>query len=150
MVWHWYGIDSSVGENVIILGVDLSSSVHIGNKNKDILILGKGPTQGSDDTTLTAEAQFSNDFPRSNRSLHYDGSNTFLFVNATIIYKFKAKYSEIKKYPLCLGNISGDFSANNMTKTGLYGCVCNFFLDYRTFDTSNIIDIDKYLMKNII
>ena len=75
---------------------------------------------------------------------------TLLFVNATIIYKFKAKYSKIKKYPLCLGNISGDFSANNMTKTGLYGCACNFFVDYRTFDTSNIIDIDKYLMKNII
>ena len=47
-------------------------------------------------------------------SCHYDRSNSFLFVNATKIYQFKAKDSEIKKYPLCLGNISGDFSANNM------------------------------------
>ena len=44
-------------KNVIIFGVDLSSSVHIDNKGKDILILGLGPTQGLDDTTLTAEAQ---------------------------------------------------------------------------------------------
>ena len=45
-----------MGENIIIFGVNMSSSVHIGNKNKDILILGEGPTQGLDDTTLTAEA----------------------------------------------------------------------------------------------
>ena len=64
----------------------MSSSVHIDNKNKNILILGKGPTRGLDDTTLTGEAQYSINFSRSNRkfclSLHY-GSNSFLFVNAT-------------------------------------------------------------------
>ena len=49
--------DSSVGKNVIIFGVDTSSSVHIDIKGKDILILGKGPTQGLDDTTLKAEAK---------------------------------------------------------------------------------------------
>ena len=43
-------------ENVISFGADMSSSVYIGNENKDILILGAGPTQGLDDTTLTAEA----------------------------------------------------------------------------------------------
>ena len=48
---------------------------------------------------------------------------------------------------MCLGNISGDFSANNMKKTGLNGCVYDFSVDYRAFDTSNIIDIHKYLMK---
>ena len=87
---------------------------------KGILILGKGPTQGLDDTTLTAEAQYSINFSRSNRkfcfSLHYNGSNSFLIVNATKIDQFKAKDSEIKKYPLCLGNISGDFSANSKKK----------------------------------
>ena len=45
-----------MGKNVIILGADMSSSAHIDNKGKDILILGKGPTQGFDDTTLTAKA----------------------------------------------------------------------------------------------
>ena len=42
-----------------MFGVDISSSAHIDNKKKDILILGSGPIQGLDDTTLTTEAQYS-------------------------------------------------------------------------------------------
>ena len=65
----------------------MSSSVHTDSKKKDILILGKCPTQGLDDTTLSAEAQYSNSFSRSNRKfcliLHYNGSSSLLFVNAT-------------------------------------------------------------------
>ena len=61
----------------------------------------------------------------------------------------KQKILEQKKYSLCLGSISGDFSANNMKKTGLNGCVYNFSVDYRVFDNNNIIDIHKYLMKKI-
>ena len=65
----------------------MSSSVHLDNKGKDILILGKGPTRGLDETTLTAEAQYSINLSRSNRkfclNLHYNGSNSFLFVNPT-------------------------------------------------------------------
>ena len=48
---------------------------------------------------------------------------------------------------MCLGNISGDFSANSVKKTGLNGFVYDFSVDYRAFDTSSIIDIRKYLMK---
>ena len=96
----------------------MSSTVHVDNKGKNILILGEGPTQGLDDTTLTAEAKYPINFTQPNKrfvlSLHYNGSNSFLFVNATKIYQFKAKDSEIKKYPTCLGNISKDFTANNM------------------------------------
>ena len=87
--------DGSMGQNVIVFGVDMGSSVHIWNKNNNILILGKGLTQGSDDTTLTAEAQYSVNLSGSNRkfclSLHYNGSNSFLFVNATKICQLKAK-----------------------------------------------------------
>ena len=108
----------SVGESVIIFGVDMSSSVNIDDEKKDILTLGKGPTQGLDDTTLTAETPYSINFSRSNESFVSDciimGATVFLFVNATKIYQFKAKDSEIKKYLLCLGNISGVFSANIM------------------------------------
>ena len=63
------------------------------------------------------------------------------------------KQDSEKKYLLCLGNISGDFLANNMKKTktkkktGLNGCGYNFSVDYKTLNTSNIIDIHKYLMK---
>ena len=91
----------------------MSLSVHIHNKKKDMLILVIGLTQGLDDTTLTAEDQYQINFSKSNGkfylSLHYNGSNIFLFVNATKIYQFKAKDSEIKKHSLCLGNISGVF-----------------------------------------
>ena len=75
----------------------MSSSVLVDNKKKNILTLGLRPSQGLDDTTLTAEGQYSVNFSRSNRkfclSLHYNGSNSFLFVIATKIYQFKAKDS---------------------------------------------------------
>ena len=59
--------DGSLGKNVIIFGADTSSSVHIDNKNKDILILGEEPTQGLDDTTLTAEAKHPISFSKSGK-----------------------------------------------------------------------------------
>ena len=136
----------------------MSSSVHIDNKGKDILILGKDPRQRLDNTNLTAEAQYSVNFSRSNRkfclSLHYFGSNSLLFVNDTKIYQLKAKDSEIRKHTLCLGNISGDFSANNTKKTPkkqteLNGCVYDFSVNYKAFDISDITNIHKYLMKII-
>ena len=80
----------------------MSSSLHIDSKNKHTLILGKGPTRGLDNTKLTAEAKYPINFTESGKgqyltinqlSLHYNGSNSFLFVNATKIYQFKAKYS---------------------------------------------------------
>ena len=52
-------------------------------------------------------------------SLHYNGANSYLFVNGTEIIKFKAKDSEIVASPLCLGNISKDWSTDNMKKYGL-------------------------------
>ena len=49
---------SEFGKNVIIfIGADMSSSGHVDNGKKDILILGKGPTQGLDNTTLTADKE---------------------------------------------------------------------------------------------
>ena len=88
-------LDGSMGRNVTIFGADLSSSVHTDNKGKDILILGEGPTQGLDDTTLTAKAKYPINFTQSGKrfvlSLHYNGSNSVLFVNALKVYQFKAK-----------------------------------------------------------
>ena len=117
----------------------MSSSVHIFNQGKYILIHGEGPKQGQEDTTLAAEAKYSINFTQSNRkfilSLDYNESDSFLFVNATKIYQFKAKKSEIKQYSLCLGNISKDFTFDNIKKTGLKGSVlkCNFFLLIQTY-----------------
>ena len=109
-----------MGKNVIIFGADMKSSVRVDNKGKDTLILGQGPTQGLDDTTSTAGAKYPINFTQSGKrfvlSLHYHGSNSFLFVNATKVYQFKAKNSEIKDYALCLGNILKDLTINNMKK----------------------------------
>ena len=63
-------------------------------------------------------------------SLHYNGADSYLFVNGTEIIKFKEKDSEITLYPLCLGNISNDWSLDNMTKTSLQGCIYDFSVDY--------------------
>ena len=52
-------------------------------------------------------------------SLHYNGADSYLFVNCTEIYKFKVKDSEIVATPLCLGNVSKDWSADNMKKLDL-------------------------------
>ena len=92
----------------------MSSSVHVDNKKKDILIFGEGPIQGLDGTTLTAEKKYSINLTENNKkfilSLHYNGENSYSFVNGTEIAKFKAKDSEIVAAPLCLRNISKDFS----------------------------------------
>ena len=79
-------------------------------------------------------------------SLHYNGANSYLFVNGTEIYKFKAKDSEIVAN---LENISKDWSVDNMTKTGFNGYVYDFSVDYDATDVDDILDIHKYLMKKI-
>ena len=108
----FFSIGNKVSRNVIIFGVDMSSSSHFGNKKK---VLGKGPTQGLEHT-LTAKKLYSINFTKENTkfclSLHYNGANSYLFVNGTEIIKFKAKDSEISAYPLCLGNISKDWSVD--------------------------------------
>ena len=79
-------------------------------------------------------------------SLHDNGANSYLFVNGTEIHKFAAKNSEIVASPLCLGNISKDFSVDNMKKTGLNGYVYDFSIDYDAIAVDDILDIHKYLM----
>ena len=79
--------------------------------------------------------------------MHYNGANSYLFINATEIYKFKAKDSEIVATPLCLGNILKDWSVNNMNKTGFNGYVYDFSADYDAIAVDDIKDVHKYLIK---
>ena len=79
--------------------------------------------------------------------LHYNGANSYLFVDGTEIYKFKAKDSEIVAIQLCLGNISKDWSLDNMKKTGFNDYACDFNVDYDATEVDDILDIHKYLMK---
>ena len=129
----------------------MSSSVHVDKKRKNILIFGERPAQRLDYTTLTAEAKYPINFTQSGKrfvlSLHYNGSNSFLFVSATKAYQFKAKNSEIRDYTLCLGNVSKDFTINNVKKTGLKRVVKIFSVDFNPTDKNDILDIHKYLLK---
>ena len=79
--------------------------------------------------------------------MHYNRANSYLFVNGIEIIKFKAKDSEILPYSLCLGNISKDWTNDNLKKTGFNGYIYNFSTDYCAIAVSDILDIHKYLMK---
>ena len=81
--------------------------------------------------------------------MHYNGANSYLFVNGTKIIKFKAKDSEIVATPLCLGKISKVWSVDNRKKTGFNGYIFYFSLDYAAIAVDDISDIHSYLMKKI-
>ena len=88
----------------------MSLSVHTDKKGKEILILGKGPTQGLGEHSLATEEMYSINFTKINTkfclSLHYNGANSSLFVNGTEIHKFKGDNSKIVPNNLRLGNVS--------------------------------------------
>ena len=104
---------------------------------------------------MTAGKLYSINFTNENTKLclilHCIGANSYLFVNGTEISKLKAKDSEILAYPLCLGNISKDWSVDNLKKIGLKSYVYDFSVDYNAILVSDTLDIHKYLMKeNVI
>ena len=120
---------------------------------KKTLVLGKGPTQGLENT-LTAEKMYSINFTVTKKrfclSLLYNEANSYLFVNGTEIYIFKPNNSEIVPSLLCLGNNSKDWSVDNMKKTGYAGYVHDFSVDYDDIEVDTIKDIHKNLMKKMI
>ena len=79
--------------------------------------------------------------------MRYNGGKSYLFVNDTEIIKFKAKVCEIVATPLCLGNISKDWSVDNMKNTGLNEYVYDFSVDYDAIVFDDKSDIHNYFMK---
>ena len=122
----------------------------IGNRKKDILILGKGPIQGLEHT-MSPEKMYSINFTEHSKKfcliLHYDGANSYLFVNRKEIHKFRAKDSEIVATPLCLGDILKDWSIDNMGMAGLNGFVYDFSVHYDAIVGDDILDIHNCLTK---
>ena len=80
-------------------------------------------------------------------SLHYNGENSYLLVNGSKIIKLKAKDSETVATLLCLGNISKDWSVDNMKRNEFDGYVYDFGVEYDVIAVDDILDIHKYLMK---
>ena len=133
----------------------MSSSTHATNRANNFLALGKDFIQGINNTTIYAEKMYSINFSTSGRriclSLHYNGDNSYLFVNSRERIKFKTKDSETVANPFCLGgNISNGFSESNMKKTGLYGSIYEFSIDHKAIVVNDILDIHNYLTKNTI
>ena len=139
------------GRNVLIFGVRENSVIHSNNKTNNIYVMDDGIVQGIDDTTLYAEKTYATNFSAVNKksvlSLHYNSDNSYLFVNGNQELKFKAKDDQTAKEILSLGNLSDDWTKLNATKTGLYGNVNDFAVDYTETSVGNIYNIHRYLMK---
>ena len=122
------------GRNVLIFGVDMSFSVHATNKASSIYVMGDGLTQAIHDTTLYVEKNYWRNFTDPGKkfiiSLHYNGDESYYFVNGRQELKFKAKTDQLVKEKLCIGNLSDQWTASESEKTGLYGNIYDFLVDY--------------------
>ena len=116
--------DGRIGRNFIIFEADLSnSSIHANNKAQSVLVLGCGIIQEINGTPIYVETMCSPNFTVDNKifclSLHYNGDNSYLFVNGKEVTKFKANNSELIKYRMCLGGLSKDYDRDSRKNTGL-------------------------------
>ena len=139
------------GRNILIFGCDMSFSSHATNKTQNIYVLGNSKTQGINVTTLYAEKLYKTNIAETNKksvlSLHYYGDNSYFFVNGYQELTFRSVINYKNKNLLCLDNISSDWSLTNSTKTGLYGNVYDFAVDYSPVNSvRTIYDIHRYLM----
>ena len=137
--------------NVLIFGADMSFSTHKTNKANNIYVMGELFVQGINDTTLYAEKKFYRNFTDPGKkfllSLHYNGDNSYLFVNGRQELKFKAKTDQSVKEKLCIGNLSDQWTASDSEKTGLYGNLYDFVVDYKSINgVKSIYDMHRYLM----
>ena len=137
--------------NVLIFGADMSFSVHATNRANHIYLMGTGLTQGINDTTIYAEKNFYRNFTDFGKkyvlSLHYNGDNSYLFVNGRQELKFKAKTDQLVKEKLCIGNLSDQWTTSESEKTGVYGKIYDFVVDYEQIvGVITIYDMHRYLI----
>ena len=137
--------------NVLIFGADMSFSVHTTNRANNIYLMGTGLTQDINDTTIYAEKNFYRNFTdfgkRFMLSLHYNGDDSYLFVNGRQELKFKAKTDQLVKEKLCIGNLSDQWTTSESEKTGVYGKIYDFVVDYEQIaGVKAIYDMHRYLM----
>ena len=139
------------GRNVLIFGVHESSLVHANNKANNIFIMGDGFVQGINDMTLYAEKIYSQNFTQPNKkfvlSLHDNDNDSYLLINGKQELKFKAKPDQSIKEKLCIRNLSDQWTTSESEKTGLYGNIYDFIVDYTQItDVKFIYDMHRDLM----
>ena len=129
----------------------MNFSVHATNRVNNIYVMGKGFTQGINDTKVYAEKNFYRNFTDFGKkfmlSLHYNGDDSYLFVNGRQELKFKAKTDQLVKEKLCIGNLSDQWTTSESKKTGVYGKIYDFVVDYeKIVGVKAIYDMHSYLM----
>ena len=139
------------GRNVLIFGVHEDSVIHANNKANNIFVMGDGFVQGINDITLYAEKIYSQNFTQPSTkfvlSLHYNDDNRYLFVNGKQELKLKTKTESLVKQKLCIGNLSVKWSTSESEKTGLYGNIYDFAVDYEAIiGVKAIYDMHRYSM----
>ena len=149
--------ETTMARNVLIFGVDMSFSKHANNKRNNIYVMGKDYVPRINDTTLYAEKIYYRNFTDLGHkfvlSLHYNGNNSYLYVNGNQELKFKAKTDQLVKEKLCLGDLSDQWITSESEKTGTYGKIYDFVVDYEQIaGTTKILDMHRYLINkhNII
>ena len=132
---------TTLARNVIIFGVDMSFSKHANNKANNIYVMGKDYVQKVDDTTIYAEKMYYRNFTDPGKkfvlSLHCNGNDSYLFVNGRQELKFKTKTDQLGKEKLCIGNLSDQWTTSESEKTGLYGKIYDFVVDYEKIVGTN-------------
>ena len=129
----------------------MSFSIHANNRANNIYVLGDFLVQSINGTSIYAEKIYSKNSTEPGKkfilSLHYNSSNSYLFVNGTQDLKFTTKNNQILKEKLRVGNLSSGWIVVNSTKAGLYGNIYDFVVDYQGIDSvKQIYDMHRYLM----
>ena len=129
----------------------MSFSKHANNKANNIYAMGKDYIQNINDTTIYAEKMYYRNFTDPGKkfvlSLHYNGNDSYLYVNGNQELKFKAKTDQLVKEKLYLGNLSDQWTTSESEKTGLYGKIYDFVVDYEhVAETTKIFDMHRYLI----
>ena len=143
--------DTTTGRNVIIFGVDMSFSKHANNKANNIYVMGKDYIQKINELKYTQKECIIETLQTLIKkfvlSLHYNDNNSYLYVNGTQELKFKTKTDQLVKEKLCLGNLSDQWTTSESEKTGLYGKIFDFVVDYEhVAETTKILDMHRYLI----
>ena len=149
-------VHTTNGRNVLIFGADMSFSVHATNRGNNIYVMGDGFTQGIHNITLYVEKNYWRNFTDPGKkfvlSFHYNSDDRYLFVNGRQELKLKVKTDQLVKEKLCIRNLSDQWKASKSEKTGLYGNIYDFLVDYQAIvGVGPIYDMHRYLMtKHII
>ena len=139
------------GRKVLMFGVHEDAVILANNKANNIFVMGDDFVQGINDTTLYAEKIYSQNFTQPSTkfvlSLHYNGDNSYLFVNGKQELKFKAKTESLVKEQLCIRNVSDKWSTSESEKTGSYGNIYDFVADCEAIiGVKAIYYMHRYLM----